>query len=321
MYLKKSVAVVVPAFNEEKLIGRVIETMPNFVDFIVVVDDGSVDKTADAVQNHAAKNKRKVLLISHESNEGVGAARATGYKWARDHDIDVTACMDGDGQMDATSLQSIVEPVAKGWTDFAKGNRLFTGEAWKVIPRKRYMGNAILSFLTKIASGYWHVADSQSGYTAFNMKVLNTIDWDSMYKRYGQPNDLLVHLNVYNFRVIDIPIKPIYNIGETSNMKIASVVFSLSYLLFRKFLWRLKEKYVIRDFHPLVFFYVLGFVLLLLAFPLGIRLAYFSLFLDQTRGMNALAFLFTSVTGLQSLFFAMWFDMYYNRHLKGKNGN
>lgn len=318
MFLNKSVAVVVPAFNEEMLIGRVIETMPAFVDYIVVVNDCSSDGTRDVVNGYRKKFRKRLVLIEHSENQGVGGARATGYKWARSHNIDIAVSMDGDGQMGAESLQNVVEPIAKGWTDFAKGNRLFTGEAWKVIPKKRYMGNAVLSLLTKIASGYWHVADSQSGYTAFNKKVLHTIDWDLMYKRYGQPNDLLVRLNVYDFRVVDVPIRPIYNIGEKSNMKIGKVVFTLSYLLLKKFLWRLKEKYIIRDFHPLVFFYGLGFFLILLALPFGVRLAYYSLFLDQTRGMNALAFLFTSVTGLQSLFFAMWFDMYYNRDLKGR---
>ncbi len=317
MLLNKSVAVVVPAFDEEMLIGRVIETMPDFVDHIIVVNDCSSDKTEEVVRSYYDRCGKKLVLINHEKNQGVGGARATGYKWAKTHDIDIVVCMDGDGQMSPEDLRAMIKPVAKGWTDFAKGNRLFTGEAWKVIPKKRYLGNGILSLLTKIASGYWHVADSQSGYTAFNKKILHTIDWDLMYKRYGQPNDLLVRLNVYNFRVLDIPIKPIYYIGEKSNMKIWKVVFTLSYLLIKKFLWRLKEKYIIRDFHPLVFFYALGFFLLLLSLPLGIRLLYYFFFLDRTPSMNALAFLFTSVTGFQSSFFAMWFDMYYNRDLKG----
>jgi len=319
MFLNKSIAVIVPAFNEENLIGRTIESMPDFVDCIVVVNDCSKDRTAEIVQSYQDKCKKKLVLINHEKNQGVGGARATGYQWAKSNNIDIVASMDGDSQMDPNDLQSFVEPIAKGWTDFAKGNRLFTGEAWKVIPRNRYMGNAILSLLTKVASGYWHVADSQSGYSAFNKKVLHTIEWDSMYKKYGQPNDLLVRLNVYGFKVIDVPIKPIYNVGEVSGMHVRKVVFTLSYLLLKLFLWRLKEKYIIRDFHPLVFFYGLGFLLVTLAFPLAIRLAYYSLFLNQTRGMNVMAFLFTSVTGLQCLFFAMWFDMYSNRDLRGKS--
>ncbi len=318
MFLRKSVAVVVPAFNEEKLIGRVIETMPNFVDYIIVVNDCSSDRTEQVVRSYYDRCHKKLILINHEENQGVGGAIATGYKCARDHEVDIAVVMAGDAQMDPGDLPKLLEPVAKGWTDYAKGNRLFTGQAWKIIPKKRYLGNAALSLLTKIASGYWHIADSQSGYTAINKKALQAIDWDLMYKRFGQPNDLLVRLNVYNFRVIDVSVTPVYNIGEKSGIKIGKVVFTLSLLLLKKFIWRLKHKYVVRDFHPLVFFYALGFFLLLLSIPLGVRLLYYFFFLDRTPSMNALAFLFSVTTGFQSLFFAMWFDMYYNRDLRGK---
>ncbi len=174
--------------------------------------------------------------------------------------------MAGDAQMDPRDLPGLLNPIADGEVDYSKGNRLFTGKAWRVIPKSRYFGNAILSFLTKIASGYWHVADSQSGYGAIALQVLKTIDLETIYKRYGMPNDLLVKLNVYHFRVRDVPIHPIYGIGEKSGLKIYKVVFTLSFLLLRLFFWRLKEKYVIRDFHPLVLFYLLGFVLT----PIGV---------------------------------------------------
>jgi len=116
--------------------------------------------------------------------------------------------MAGDAQMDPRDLPGLLNPIADGEVDYSKGNRLFTGKAWRVIPKSRYFGNAILSFLTKIASGYWHVADSQSGYGAIALQVLKTIDLETIYKRYGMPNDLLVKLNVYHFRVRDVPINP-----------------------------------------------------------------------------------------------------------------
>ena len=289
--------------------------MPGYVDRIVVVDDRSSDRTVDIIQKHQKKND-KVVLISHNTNQGVGGAIATGYKWARDHDFDVAAVMAGDGQMDPEDLCALLEPVIEGSADYAKGNRLFTGEAYKTIPKVRYFGNAILSFFTKIASGYWHVADSQSGYTAINKKALHAIDWDRMYKRYGQPNDLLVRLNVYNFRVRDISMKPVYNIGEKSGIRIRKVVFTLLWLLIRLFLWRLKEKYIIRDFHPLVFFYFLGFLLLGLTMFFFIQLIYLWIQVGHAPQLTALAWMFTFVAGLQSLFFAMWFDMEYNKDLK-----
>lgn len=170
--------------------------------------------------------------------------------------------------------------------------------------------------LTKIVSGYWHIADSQSGYTVINKKALNTIDWDNMFKRYGQPNDLLVKLNVYNFRVVDVPIEPIYNVGEKSNIKIRKVIFTISGLLIRLFLWRLKEKYIIRDFHPLVFFYLLGFFLFTMSVLFFIRLIYLWIAMGHAPELTVLAWMFSFSTGLQSIFFAMWFDAEYNNRLK-----
>jgi hypothetical protein len=185
-----------------------------------------------------------------------------------------------------------------------------------VIPKTRYFGNALLSFLTKIASGYWHVADSQSGYTAVNLEVLKTIDLDTIYKRYGMPNDFLVRLNVYQFRVKDVPVNPVYGIGERSGIKIYRIVFTLSLLLMKLFLWRLKEKYVIRDFHPLVLFYLLGFVLTPIGVVFGLYLLALRIFVGPVAATSALFAAFFAISGLQSLFFAMWFDMEYNKELK-----
>ena len=139
-----------------------------------------------------------------------------------------------------------------------------------MIPRYRYLGNALLSLLTKIASGYWHVADSQSGYTAVSLEYLELLDLDRLYPRYGFPNDLLVHLNVWNARVRDFPSKPIYGVGERSGIRLRKVVPTISWLLYKAFWWRLWQKYVIRDFHPLVFFYVLGGFMSLIGLGLGI---------------------------------------------------
>ena len=190
MYKNKTICVVIPAHNESSQLGRVFDTMPPFVDKIVIVDDCSTDDTVDMVRRYQENNQR-VVLLQHEVNQGCGGALATGYKWARDNTMDVAVRMDGDGQMNPDDLPKILDPVVEERTDYCKGNRLFTGEAFNKIPRVRYFGNAFLSLLTKIASGYWHVADFQSGYTAINRKALEIIDWDQMYKRFGQPNDLL----------------------------------------------------------------------------------------------------------------------------------
>ncbi|MBN1937827.1 MAG: glycosyltransferase family 2 protein [Anaerolineae bacterium] len=317
MYKEKTICAVVPAYNEEILIGRTIETMPDFVDKIVIIDDCSRDATAVRVGEYIGQQPGRIVLLCHQANQGVGGAIATGYCWARDNEMDVTVVMAADAQMDPADLPALLDPVASGEVDYAKGNRLFTGDAWNQIPRVRYLGNSAMSLLTKIASGYWHVADSQSGYTAANLQVLKTIDWASMYKRYGQPNDLLVRLNVYNFRVRDVPVKPIYGIGEKSGIKPLRMIPKLSWLLTKLFFYRMWQKYVIRDFHPLVFFYVLG-SLLLLDLPLLVRFIVLWSINDQVPEVTLLSLLFCTISGLQLVLFAMLFDMETNRELKGK---
>ncbi|NRA65134.1 MAG: glycosyltransferase family 2 protein [Pseudobacteriovorax sp.] len=316
MYLDKTVVVVVPAYNEEKLIGRVIDEMPKIVDKIVICNDCSTDNTSAVVNRFIEEGNKRLELIDLKFNQGVGGAIAAGYKWARDNDYDIAVVMAGDAQMNPDDLPAVLDPVAKGEVNYSKGNRLFTGEAFKKIPKIRYFGNSALSLLTKIASGYWHVADSQTGYTAIDKKALHTINWDRMFRRYGQPNDLLVSLNIYNFKVRDVPVEPVYNVGEVSGIKVRKVVFTIGWLLVKLFFKRMKEKYVIRDFHPLIFFYGVGVSLLLISVPLLLRIVYMTLETGIIPKTNFLAFMFCAIIGVQNTLFAMWFDMESNKHLQ-----
>jgi glycosyltransferase involved in cell wall biosynthesis len=315
MYLQKTIAVVVPAYNEEKLIAKTLMSIPPLVDKIIVVDDYSTDHTVEILKERAEEDKR-ILLIEHISNQGVGAAIVTGYKKAIELNIDVTAVMAGDGQMDPNDLTNILEPVASGDVDYTKGNRLFQGDAWSMIPHYRYFGNSFLSLLTKIASGYWHIADSQTGYTAISLRALKKMNLDTIYKRYGMPNDMLIKLNQYDFKVRDVHVRPVYNVGEKSDIKLVTVIPKISWLLFKGFWQRLFFKYVIKDFHPLVFFYILSFILLIASFPLAIRLFYVWAVTGDIPDINAMALVFTVISGLQTLFFGMWFDMDYNKKLR-----
>jgi glycosyltransferase involved in cell wall biosynthesis len=316
MYKGKTVAVVVPAYNEEILISSVIETVPPYVDKIVVVNDCSLDRTAEIVKGYAEVSDGRVTLITMEINQGVGASIAEGYKWCRNHEIDATAVMAGDAQMDPCDLPALLDPVVSGEVDYTKGNRLVSGEAWKKIPRVRYLGNAAMSLLTKIASGYWHVADSQTGYTVANLKVLKTLDLDNIYKSYGMPNDMLVKLNIYNFRVRDVEIHPIYGKGEKSGIRPIRMIPKLSMLLFRFYLHRMVQKYIIRDFHPLIFFYLVGFSLNFVGILLSARMFYFWITIGRIPPINALAVMFCLIMGFQMLMFGMWFDMDYNKQLR-----
>jgi len=316
MYKGKSVAVVVPAYNEEKLIGRVIETTPDYVDFIVIVDDLSKDRTVEIVNAYIKQSNGRIVLITLKKNSGVGGAIAEGYKWCRDHEIEATAVMAGDAQMDPDDLPALLDPVVSGEVDYSKGNRLFTGEAWHKIPKTRYMGNAALSLLTKIASGYWHVADSQTGYTVANLKVLSTIDLGGIYKQYGMPNDMLVKLNIYNFKVRDVEIEPIYGIGEKSGIKPLLVIPKFLWLLSRLFIYRMIQKYVIRDFHPLIFFYFSGITFSFIGWLFGLFLFLFRLIRGPVAATSTVVAIFLIITGMQTLLFAMWFDMDSNKNLR-----
>lgn len=315
MYHDKSIAVVIPAYNEELLVGKVIETMPDFVDHIVVVDDLSTDKTIQTVENIASVNK-KVKLLKHVTNGGVGASIATGYIWARDNHIDVTTVMAADFQMDPDDLERIIKPVCQDECDYTKGNRLFRGESWNMIPHYRYLGNSFLSLGTKIASGYWHIADSQSGYTAISLQALRAIDLDSIYPRYGMPNDLLIKLNIANFRVRDISTRPVYNVGEVSGIKVRKVLFTIPWILFKGFWRRMIEKYVIRDFHPLIFFYLLGCLFSGSTVLLSIRAITLKIINGYFPPTTSLAMMFSFVAASQFILFAMWFDMEVNKDLR-----
>ena len=360
----KTVAVVIPAYNEENQIVQVLEGIPAFVDRIVVVDDCSTDNTALLVSNFISRENTKnagisiikkkvtqtkytraamvlddmvrkeseyftpaiimneqperyrIIFIKHKKNEGVGAAIASGYKWCLDHQMDCTAVMAGDGQMDPAELESICMPIVRDGIDYVKGNRLIHRSAWLVIPRTRYVGNSILSILTKIASGYWHVSDTQSGYTAISLQALQSIKIHKIYKKYGMPNDLLVKLNIAFCTIKEVGIKPVYNIGEQSKMKVFKVVPRISWLLLKLFFVRLWIKYLIRDFHPLFLLYHFSLILGLFSIPYVLKILRIMLFTDNnvpTLTMLAVAFLF--ISAFQSLLFAMWMDIQDNERL------
>jgi glycosyltransferase involved in cell wall biosynthesis len=312
VYEGRTVAVVVPAYNEEALVASTVAGVPAFVDVIIVVDDGSKDATAVRAEG----GDPRVELIRHERNLGVGAAIVTGYRRAIAEEMEITCVMAADGQMDPEDLEALVRPVALGECDYAKANRLFTGQAWQLIPRTRYLGNAALSFLTKIASGYWHVADSQSGYTAVNLETLKLLDLERVYRRYGFPNDFLVHLNVWNRRVRDHPSRPIYGVGERSGIRLRHVVPRISWLLWKGFFWRMKEKYVIRDFHPLVLFYMLGLFLFGAGIVLGLIETGLRIVGNPIPFATIVLVALFVISGLQLLLFAMWFDMESNKDLR-----
>lgn len=363
MLCNKSVAVVIPCYNEENQIREVLKTIPRFVDRIIVVNDMSTDGTEEIVKKLISKENRtltklkksinkdngrygraddvvkmievreseqfvkheirklntqnsRIILINHLEKGVVGGAISTGYKWCRDNLIDCTAVMAGDGQMDPSELEGICTPVVKGEVDYVKANRLSHRSALFVIPRIRFFGNSILSLFTKIASGYWHVSDTQTGYTAIGFEALKAVRIHKIYRGYGCPNDILVKLNISFCTIKEVPSKPVYDIGERSKMNELKVVPKILWLLFKSFWVRLYVKYLFRDFHPLFLLYHTSFALLVLNVPFTYQ-ALLSLGKNATMPMQSLIlFTFFSISGLQLLFFAMWMDMIDNERLQ-----
>lgn len=249
MYEEHIIGVVIPAYNESGFVGDVIETLPPFVDRVYAIDDCSTDDTwpemkaaagrvNDSIEDRDAAFSERVVCIQHESNAGVGGAIKTGYLRAREDGIDVTAVMAGDGQMDPGRLERIIKPVVRGEADYAKGNRFIKTEHHAEMPKHRYVGNLLLTYLTKIATGYWDVSDPQMGYTAISHEALSGTDIENMYEFYGYCNDLLVRLSAAGYRVADVPAPVTYD-EETSHISYRSYIPLVSFMLLRTFLWRI----------------------------------------------------------------------------------
>jgi glycosyltransferase involved in cell wall biosynthesis len=326
MYEGQTIGAVVPAYNEAGHIGEVIETLPAFVDRAYVVDDGSTDDTwseitacADRVNEEPVETPvvtdggvtldPRVVPVQHDSNQGVGGAIKTGYRRTRDDDIDVTVVISGDGQTEPDIVERIVAPVAEGRADYAKGNRLLDRDNADM-PAFRQFGNQVLSALTRIASGYWQVMDPQNGSTAISLSALERIDLDALYDDYGFANDLLVRLNVHEMRVADVARRAVYK-EETSHISYASFVPNLSLLLLRDFFWRLRRKYLVREFHPLAALYGLG------AFAVGSAgLALLGRLSDRGEDAGVVETLLLAVLGVCCLLGAMLSDKRENEGLQ-----
>lgn len=257
MYKSRRVAVVVPAFNEERFIGGVLSTMPAFVDRIVVVDDGSGDATARVV---ASVEDPRVTVLRSDRNRGLGAAMRLGYQAALEDGAELIAKMDGDGQMPPEYLSRLLDALTDDHADYAKGNRFLLVDSLKTMPRVRLVGNMVLTFMTKLASGYWHVFDPQNGFTAIRAECLRRLDLEAIYDGYFFENDMLIQLSLRDFRVEDVPVPARYG-DEESGLNPLDVGLRFPYLLTRRFFERIVLKYVLRDFSPIALFLFLGMAL------------------------------------------------------------
>jgi glycosyltransferase involved in cell wall biosynthesis len=299
------IGVVVPAYNEELLIQETISGIPQYVKKIYIIDDGSKDRTPDIIRQ---MNDPRIVFVRHEKNKGVGAAIITGYKLGLKDDMDILAVMAGDNQMDPVHLPRLLMPIIDGKADYTKGNRLISKDFRSGMSNWRFAGNAILTLITKIGCGYWHIMDPQNGYTAISRNALEIMDLDSIYPYYGYCNDLLIKLNTFEMRVMDVVMPARYG-REKSKIKYSSYIRRVAPMIFRGFLWRLKTKYIILDFHPLVFFYLASMVLV----PVGVIFSAWilveKLYHNEVSQNFPLLAVFITLMGIQLLLFAMLFDM------------
>lgn len=246
MYGSYKIGVVILAYNTEKQVRSTIENLPDFVDMIYAINDGSTDKTAEVIRNHKYS---RVNLIQHERHGGPGLALSTGYKAALMDDMDIIIKVDGDDQMPLEQIESLIIPIAEGKADYTKGDRLSVPEHRQGMPHLRLFGNLILTWLTRITSGYWQLNDSQNGFTAICKDALQSVNLD-LYSYFGYLNDLLVQLNTHHCKIQDVPMPAKYG-AEKSSIRLAVYIPKVSFLLMRRFLWRLWRKYLWRTYEQM----------------------------------------------------------------------
>jgi glycosyltransferase involved in cell wall biosynthesis len=266
MYKNAVIAAVVPAYKEEKMIARVITSMPVYVDHIVIVDDHSPDSTSDVVR---AQNDPRVTLIRHEANQGVGGAIVTAHRAAMDLGADVNVVMAGDAQMDPAYLPVLLDRVTDGGYGFAKANRFYGPESFRGMPGHRVFGNVVLSFMNKLASGYWNLFDPQNGYTAIRTTELRRVDLDRISKRYSFENDLLIKLNILQISATDVPIPAVYG-EEVSSIRLSKVVPDLLHKLTVGYWSRIWYRYVLWSFSPIALLLFGGMLLTVIGVGISI---------------------------------------------------
>lgn len=314
MYRDKTVSLVIPAYNEAKLIRSTLSHLPPVLDRIYVVDDCSPDGQNRVIEE-CAKEDPRIRLLKHVVNQGPGGAIITGYKQSSQDGHDIAVVVGGDFQMDLSEITRFLDPIIDGRADYVKGNRFQLGQLEDTLakmPKIRLFGNWVITGLTKVASGYYKVMDVVEGYTAISKDAIDCVDWSRAWKRYGYPMDFLVRMNGYGMRLVEVPRKAIYLPGERqSQIKGIRYAMQVSPMLLKDFFWRLRFKYIYRDFHPLVFFYYLSFLLIPVGLLGGTALLVSKVFFsgDFVTGPKAIFVALTLLSGFQFLLFAMLFDM------------
>jgi glycosyltransferase involved in cell wall biosynthesis len=262
------IAVVMPAFKSRQFIADVIVAIGPEVESIIVVDDACPDNTGRFVMDNC-KDER-ITVLFHEKNLGVGGAVITGYRHALGLQADIIVKIDSDGQMDPKDLPDIVAPIVNGYADYTKGNRFYDIEDVKEMPVVRLIGNAGLSFLSKLSSGYWSIFDPTNGYTAIHRKALNALPLDKLAQRFFFESDILFRLNISRAVVVDVPIRARYG-QEKSNLSISKEIGKFFVYHIKNFFKRIFYTYYLRDFTVASIQLLIGTMLLLFGVIFGAK--------------------------------------------------
>jgi glycosyltransferase involved in cell wall biosynthesis len=259
---QQRIAVIIPCYRVAATIAAVVAGIDDAVWRIYCVDDASPDDTATALQS-VAKGDARVRVVSRAVNGGVGAAVLDGYAAARADGADVLVKIDGDGQMNPEFISAFAAPILAGEADYVKGNRFFNIEVVKRMPGRRLIGNAGLSFLTKMSSGYWDIFDPTNGYTAIHAGVSALLPADRIHHRYFFESDMLFRLGTLRARIIELPIDAFYG-DEVSHLNVWHCLLTFPFLHIRNMLKRIIYGYFLRNFSSASLNLVIGLLLILL---------------------------------------------------------
>jgi glycosyltransferase involved in cell wall biosynthesis len=260
-------AVIIPAYKVSKQIVSVILGIPESIDHIIVIDDKCPENSGKKAEE---MGDRRVIVVYHEKNLGVGGATITGYQKAMELGAEIMVKMDGDGQMDSSYIDSLIAPIVSKQADYAKGNRFGDLVTIKSMPPIRLFGNSLLSFFVKFASGYWNIMDPTNGFTALHRNVLSDLNLNRISKGYFFEISMLINMNCLNIVVSDVSIPARYG-EENSSLKIWKAMIEFPFKLFRGFVRRIFFKYYIYDFNMASVYMLLGLPMFIFGVILGIN--------------------------------------------------
>lgn len=308
MYKNLRVAAILPCYNEEKLIAKTINTLPDFVDDIIAVDDLSNDGTWKIIQSLAKKNKR-ISPIHHAVNQGIGGSYISGFEKALANDADLVFTMAGDAQCNQDYMSNMIDTLLEEKLDYVKANRFVHLEELKQMPAFRRIGNTVITILTKFSSGYYSIFDSQNGYGVFTRKTLENLPTKNIGRRYDYENTLLISLSIMGARIKDEPVPAIYG-DEESTIPVFKTTLRALRVVWRGFWRRIYNKYVVINFHPIALFIFSGLLLGGAGIIFGIYIIAAKLISDVTpsSGTVMLAVL-PIILGFQLLLSAITMDM------------